>query len=241
MTTRTLQSRPDTIPATLLLASLVLLSTTATSFAQDRVNTTTTCLGDVCYTTGTVGGQRVNTTTTRLGDIEYTKDLLREIAKLKLWGLATQFSFDCLHDDEYIDLLADAGGVMAFIGLESLNEPSLLSVHKKHNRVEEYKDLFRKLLLVKLVEFGALPGKARPLHTDDLFVNRLLNGDAPVGIYLSLHKLIDLLEKAFLNGNGDLVLGHGMIIYHTPVWIKRIAGRREEARRRSQTKTKLNS
>ena len=79
------------------------------------------------------------------GDVEYAKDLLREIAKLKLWGLATQFSFDCLHDDEYIDLLADAGGVMAFIGLESLNEPSLLSVHKKHNRVEEYKELFLKL------------------------------------------------------------------------------------------------
>ena len=79
------------------------------------------------------------------GDVEYAKDLLREIAKLKLWGLATQFSFDCLHDDEYIDLLAEAGGVMAFIGLESLNEPSLLSVHKKHNRVEEYKELFIKM------------------------------------------------------------------------------------------------
>ena len=79
------------------------------------------------------------------GDVEYAKDLLREIAKLKLWGLATQFSFDCLHDDEYIDLLAEAGGVMAFIGLESLNEPSLLSVHKKQNRVEEYKELFEKL------------------------------------------------------------------------------------------------
>jgi radical SAM superfamily enzyme YgiQ (UPF0313 family) len=79
------------------------------------------------------------------GDVEYAKDLLREIAKLKLWGLATQFSFDCLHDDEYIDLLAEAGGVMAFIGLESLNEPSLLGVHKKHNRVEEYKELFLKL------------------------------------------------------------------------------------------------
>ena len=79
------------------------------------------------------------------GDVEYAKDLLREIAKLKLWGLATQFSFDCLHDDEYIDLLADAGGVMAFIGLESLNEPSLLSVHKKHNRVEEYRELSLKL------------------------------------------------------------------------------------------------
>jgi len=79
------------------------------------------------------------------GDVEYAKDLLREIAKLKLWGLATQFSFDCLHDDEYIDLLAEAGGVTAFIGLESLNEPSLLSVHKKQNRVEEYKELFAKM------------------------------------------------------------------------------------------------
>ena len=79
------------------------------------------------------------------GDIEYAKDLLREIAKLKLWGLATQFSFDCLHDDEYIDLLAAAGGVTAFIGIESLNEPSLASVHKKQNRVEEYKELFQKM------------------------------------------------------------------------------------------------
>ena len=85
------------------------------------------------------------------GDVEYAKDLLREIAKLKLWGLATQFSFDCLQDDEYIDLLAAAGGVMAFIGLESLNEPSLLSVHKKQNRVEEYRELF-----IKLKERGIL-------------------------------------------------------------------------------------
>jgi radical SAM superfamily enzyme YgiQ (UPF0313 family) len=34
---------------------------------------------------------------------------------------------------------------MAFIGLESLNEPSLSSVHKKQNKVEEYKELFLKL------------------------------------------------------------------------------------------------
>ena len=79
------------------------------------------------------------------GDIEYAKDLLREIAKLKLWALGTQFSFDCLHDDEYVDLLAKANCTMAFIGLESLNEPSLASVHKKQNRVEEYKELFQKL------------------------------------------------------------------------------------------------
>lgn len=79
------------------------------------------------------------------GDIGYAKELLKEIAALKLWGFGIQFSFDCLHDDEYVDLLAQANCSMAFIGLESLNEPSLLSVHKKQNRVEEYKELFEKL------------------------------------------------------------------------------------------------
>ncbi len=90
------------------------------------------------------------------GDIEYAKDLLREIAKLKLWALGTQFSFDCLHDDEFVDLLAEANCTMAFIGLESLNEPSLLSVHKKQNRVEEYKELFEKLKHHGIMTFTGL-------------------------------------------------------------------------------------
>ncbi len=79
------------------------------------------------------------------GDMDYTKALLREIAKLKLWGLGAQFSFDCLHDDEFVDLLVKARCGMAFLGLESLNEPSLSSVHKNQNKVDEYKELFRKL------------------------------------------------------------------------------------------------
>jgi radical SAM superfamily enzyme YgiQ (UPF0313 family) len=79
------------------------------------------------------------------GDIGYAKELLREIAKVKLWGLGAQFSFDCLHDDTFLDLLVEAHCGMAFIGLESLNEPSLAAVHKKQNRVEEYKELFGKL------------------------------------------------------------------------------------------------
>ncbi len=79
------------------------------------------------------------------GDIGYAKELLKEIAKLKFWALGTQFSFDCLHDDEFVDLLVEARCGMAFIGLESLNEPSLSSVHKKQNKVEEYKELFLKL------------------------------------------------------------------------------------------------
>ena len=79
------------------------------------------------------------------GDRQYAKDLLREIAKLDLWALGAQFSFDCLQDDEFVDLLVEAHGSMAFIGLESLNEPSLKSVHKRQNRVEDYRDLFMKL------------------------------------------------------------------------------------------------
>lgn len=79
------------------------------------------------------------------GDMKYAKDLLREIAKLKLWALGVQFSFDCLHDDEFIDLLVEANCGLAFIGLESLNEPSLAFVHKKQNKTHEYSELFLKL------------------------------------------------------------------------------------------------
>ena len=90
------------------------------------------------------------------GDIKYAKDLLREIAKLNLWALGTQFSFDCLHDDEFVDLLAKAHCTMAFVGLESLNEPSLLSVHKMQNRVGEYKGLFSKLRRHGIMTFTGL-------------------------------------------------------------------------------------
>jgi len=79
------------------------------------------------------------------GDRKYAKELLKEVAKLKLWSLGAQFSFDCLQDEEFIDLLSDANCRMAFIGMESINEPSLAAVHKKQNKVEEYRDLFAKL------------------------------------------------------------------------------------------------
>ncbi|MFC1502324.1 B12-binding domain-containing radical SAM protein [bacterium] len=90
------------------------------------------------------------------GDMGYAKELLKEIAKLKLWGLGAQFSFDCLHDDEYVDLLVKANCSMAFIGLESLNEPSLASVHKRHNKVKEYKELFDKLKKRGILTFTGL-------------------------------------------------------------------------------------
>ena len=79
------------------------------------------------------------------GDMAYAKQLLREIAQLDLWGVGYQFSFNCLRDDEFLDLLTDAHCVMAFIGMESLIQPSLLSVRKGHNRVAEYREQFGRL------------------------------------------------------------------------------------------------
>jgi radical SAM superfamily enzyme YgiQ (UPF0313 family) len=90
------------------------------------------------------------------GDMGYAKELLREIAKLKFWGIGTQFSFDCLQDDEFVDLLDKARCGMAFIGLESLNEPSLSAVHKKQNKVQEYKELFMKLKKRGILTFTGL-------------------------------------------------------------------------------------
>lgn len=79
------------------------------------------------------------------GDLENAKTLLREIAKLKFWAVGTQFSIECLRDDEFVDLLAKANCRMAFIGMESLNEESLLGVQKRQNKVQEYKEFFDKL------------------------------------------------------------------------------------------------
>ena len=38
-------------------------------------------------------------------DMEYAKELLREITKTDLWAIGIQFSFDCLYDEEFVDLL----------------------------------------------------------------------------------------------------------------------------------------
>ena len=80
------------------------------------------------------------------GDMGYAKELLQEIAKLRFWALGVQFAFNCLNDDEFVDLLAAANCRMAFLGLESLNEPSLLAVRKRQNKVSEYE---RKLGMLK--------------------------------------------------------------------------------------------
>lgn len=79
------------------------------------------------------------------GDLENAKNLLREIAKLKFWAIGTQFSIECLRDDEFVELLTKANCRMAFIGMESLNDKSLAGVQKRQNKVQEYKEAFEKL------------------------------------------------------------------------------------------------
>ena len=90
------------------------------------------------------------------GDLKNAKALLREIAKLKFWAIGTQFSIECLRDDEFVDLLAKARCRMAFIGMESLNEKSLEGVRKRQNKVKEYKEAFDKLQRRGILPFTGL-------------------------------------------------------------------------------------
>ncbi len=90
------------------------------------------------------------------GDLSYAKSLLREIAKLDFWGIGTQFSIECLRDNEFVDLLAKAHCRMAFLGMESLSDESLAGVKKKQNKVEEYRDSFEKLHRLGILTFTGL-------------------------------------------------------------------------------------
>jgi radical SAM superfamily enzyme YgiQ (UPF0313 family) len=90
------------------------------------------------------------------GDLKYAKELLREIAKLKFWGIGAQYSIECLRDDDFVEALAEANCRMSFLGMESLNEESLRGVQKKQNKVEENKEYFDKLNRKGILTFTGL-------------------------------------------------------------------------------------
>jgi radical SAM superfamily enzyme YgiQ (UPF0313 family) len=79
------------------------------------------------------------------GDLKHAKALLREIAKLNLWAVGLQFTVNCLEDEEFVDLMLEARVAMAFLGMESLAEASLMGVNKGHNVVRRYEAQFRRL------------------------------------------------------------------------------------------------
>jgi len=90
------------------------------------------------------------------GDLQNAKALLRAIPALKYWAIGTQFSIECLRDEEFVDLLAKANCRMAFIGMESLHDESLLGVQKRQNKVPEYKELFARLHSRGILTFSGL-------------------------------------------------------------------------------------
>ncbi len=121
------------------------------------------------------------------GDMKYAKTLLREIAELDLWALGLQFTFNCLYDDTFVDLIEQANCTMAFLGLESLNQPSLHAVNKRHNRVSEYQEQFSKLKERGILSFTGMMialDEDTPEYYQEL-PNRLEEVD-PSAIFLSI-------------------------------------------------------
>jgi radical SAM superfamily enzyme YgiQ (UPF0313 family) len=131
------------------------------------------------------------------GDMKYAKEVLREIAKLKFWAVGVQISIESLRDDEFVDLMSKANCRMAFIGMESLNTASLLSVQKKQNKVEEYKTIFDKLHKRGILTF-----------TGFMFA---LEEDT-VGYYNNLPKALDEVD------NSVILSSIAIPIYGTPLY-----------------------
>ncbi len=70
----------------------------------------------------------------------YAKDLFRALAPLKRWW-TSQANMSVAADDEFLRLAAESGCKALFMGLESVNQPSLARVSKDHNQVAAYKRL----------------------------------------------------------------------------------------------------
>ncbi len=90
------------------------------------------------------------------GNVEYAKELMREMTKLDLWAWGALFSFNCLHDNEFVTLLEKSNCRMAFLGMESLNHRSLAHVNKTQNHVGEYQELFERLRRIGVLGFAGL-------------------------------------------------------------------------------------
>ncbi|MEO7109025.1 MAG: radical SAM protein [Polyangiaceae bacterium] len=74
----------------------------------------------------------------------WSKSLLREMIGLNRWWL-TQASIDIVKDNELLDLMERSGCIGIFLGIESLDDVDLKSVHKKQNHAAHYRDAIDKL------------------------------------------------------------------------------------------------
>jgi radical SAM superfamily enzyme YgiQ (UPF0313 family) len=78
--------------------------------------------------------------------IKRTKSLLRDIiaAGAQLPWIA-QISANLLRDQELVDLIAESGGKVIFIGMESIDPVNLADVKKGFNKPEEYTSVLKRL------------------------------------------------------------------------------------------------
>lgn len=74
----------------------------------------------------------------------WAKELLSALRGLDRWWL-TQASIDIVKDRELLDLMERSGCAGIFLGIESLDEADLRSVHKRQNRAREYAEAIRAL------------------------------------------------------------------------------------------------
>ena len=83
--------------------------------------------------------------------IKRTKSLLRDIiaADAQLPWIA-QISANLLRDQELVDLIADSGGRVIFIGMESIDPVNLAEVKKGFNKPEEYTGTLERLARRKI-------------------------------------------------------------------------------------------
>jgi radical SAM superfamily enzyme YgiQ (UPF0313 family) len=77
-------------------------------------------------------------------DPAYAKELFRAIAPYKKWW-SSQASVTAGRDDEFLELAARSGCKQLFLGLESISQQSMLDVHKGFSRVEEYRQIIRRV------------------------------------------------------------------------------------------------
>jgi radical SAM superfamily enzyme YgiQ (UPF0313 family) len=73
----------------------------------------------------------------------YARQLFRELAPFKKWW-TSQTTMQAAQDEEFLRLAAESGCKALFLGLESISQDSLNGTNKAHNRVAEYRDLFRR-------------------------------------------------------------------------------------------------
>lgn len=79
-----------------------------------------------------------------VGRPRYAKELFQRLIPLKVtWG--SQASITMAKDPELLNLYARSGGKYAFIGLESLSQKNLESMHKGWNSAKDYKEATKKI------------------------------------------------------------------------------------------------